>query len=190
MPRLGELSANGRDDLRQAIVRFGGSKKICKVCGMVSHQEWFYFEGQLELLVRLKEYLDEHHDGDYSCFPVVSNIQRNGHSELYRLIQYYGGRKFVAARYGFDLSSSHRRRPPSDLCWGPFDLVFAIDLLTFVKEEHVLRQPPLKPPALAMPSESRLRSLGGAHGDLLVSSIVKFGGFENVARRLGLAFFC
>jgi hypothetical protein len=98
MPRPSELASLGRDDLRQAFVRFGGAQKICRMAGMVSFREWHYFEGQLKLLSELKRYLDEFADSDYTAFPSVSDIQRNGYEQLHTLIQYYGGRKFLAAR--------------------------------------------------------------------------------------------
>jgi hypothetical protein len=46
----------------------------------------------------------------------------------------------------------------------------------------------MKNPALSMPSKGKLLS-SGAEGELLDKSIQEFGGYENVARRLGLAFF-
>jgi len=59
MPRLAELKREGRDDLRQAIVRFGGSARICRLAGLTTYQEWHYFERQYELLVDLHDYLDK-----------------------------------------------------------------------------------------------------------------------------------
>lgn len=93
MPRPSELAAHGRDDLRQAITRFGGVQKIRQRAGMVAYREWYYFEGQLELLSELMRYLDEYADSDYTSFPCVSDVRRHGYDELYSLIQFYGGRK-------------------------------------------------------------------------------------------------
>lgn len=179
MPRPSELSKEGRDDLKQALYRYGGASKICRMAGMVPYREWYYFEGQLELLLELQCYLDNHADGNYSHFPTVQDIKCDGYDHLHALIQYYGGRKFLAAKLGM-LSKN------PGLNWGTFDLDFAIKLLLFIREHHLGKNPPLRNPTLAIPSQQILfRSDEGAWLD---SKINEFGGYENVARRLGLAF--
>jgi hypothetical protein len=199
MPRPSEMAKQGRDDLRQAMNRFGGARLICRAAGMVPHQEWFFFDGQLQLLVELKRYLDEHGDGDYKSFPTVSDIQRNGYHELHSLIQYYGGRKFLSARLsmseptkgklGHDTGTTDRNYYANTILeFGHFDLEFAIHLLTFVREDHLKRNPPLKNPVLSMPSRSRILA-HAERGAWLGEKIDEFGGDENVARRLGLALF-
>jgi hypothetical protein len=205
MPRPSEFTACGRDDLRQAMNRFGGVPGICQTAGMINYQEWFYFEGQLELLLELKRYLDEYSDGDYKKFPTVSNIKRNGYDQLHSLIQYYGGRKFLSAR----LNMSSQKKTSGKLMtrtvknvnfgctkseddtmlqFGLFDLIFAIRLLNFVRTEQLKRSPPLQLPVIAMPSRAKLIS-SADDGVWLDSKIDEFGGYENVARRLGLALF-
>jgi hypothetical protein len=192
MPRPSELAANGYGDLKQAMVRFGGSNRIERLAGMVTHRDWYYFEGQLELLLLLKGYIDEYGDRNYEKFPIVSAIQNHGYEKLYALIQYYGGRKFLAARLGMSYSTKESKHKTQDLhadmCWGPFDLDFGIRLLEYIRNDHMHRSPPMKNPALSMPSNGKLLS-SGAEGELLDKSIQEFGGYENVARRLGLAFF-
>jgi hypothetical protein len=204
MPRPSELAAQGRDDLRQAMTRFGGVRGICRTAGMVPYREWYYFEGQLELLVELKRFLDEYASGDYQRFPTVVDIQRNGYDQLHALIQYYGGRKFLAARLNMSEQNGSRvdhdnikvvNNDRSDysggstmMNFGSFDLVFAIRLLTFIREEQLKRSPPLQSPVLAMPSRSKLLALAD-DGTWLDTKIDEFGGYENVARRLGLALF-
>jgi hypothetical protein len=172
---------------------------------MVEFREWYYFEGQLELMMLLKKYIDEHEGGDYGTFPSVSEIERRGYRQLHALIQYFGGRKYLAARFGMYVAS-HRKKGRSAgastanvftttaasaleiLQYGAFDLHFAIRLLTFIRNEHLHRNPPLANPVIAMPSRSRLLS-HGAEGAYLDSKIVEFGGYENVARRLQLSLF-
>lgn len=203
MPRPSELASQGRDDLRQAMNRFGGARGICRTAGMVPYHEWYYFEGQLELLVELKRYLDEFCGGDYKCFPTVLDIQRNGYDQLHALIQYYGGRKFLTARLsmsekihskinqGDDVVSRNRGGNSGGtvmMKFGSFDLIFAIRLLTFIREDHLKRNPPLQYPVLAMPTRAKLLSLADDDG-WLDTKIDEFGGYENVARRLGLALF-
>ena len=216
MPRPSELSMNGRDDLRQAMNRYGGARTICRTAGMIPYQEWFYFEGQLELLMELKLYLDEHANGDYTTFPNVSEIKRHGYDQLHTLIQYYGGRKFLASRLNMSIgrrsamdqiTRRNMKDPPvnqkgttttngvdhndhnTTIQFGLFDLVFAIQLLQFVRTDQFQRHPPLMPPVhIAMPSRTRLLTKA-EHGLWLDTKIDEFGGYENVARRLGLALF-
>jgi hypothetical protein len=204
MPRPSELAMKGRDDLRQAINRYGGVRNICRMAGMISYQEWFYFEGQLELLNGLKQYLDEYANGDYTTFPTVSDVKRNGYDQLHYLIQYYGGRKFLSSRLNMSLHGSKdkatttRRKfkytsnnnidDDTMIQFGLFDLLFAIQLLNFVRSDQLKRSPPLLSPVIAMPSRNKLLR-DAANGEWLDAKIDEFGGYENVARRLGLALF-
>ena len=186
MPRPNEMTASGRDDLRQAIQRFGGTKHICRLAGMVPFREWYFFEGQLELLVLLKEYIDEHERGDYTSFPIVSDIRRNGYEKLHSLIQYYGGRKYLAFRLGMRSGSLLPTDDFVGVNWGSFDLVFAIALLNVVRQDHLRRSPPMKIPLLIMPRREKLLA---EESSWLHDRVDEYGGYENVARRLGLAFF-
>ena len=70
--------------------------------------------------------------------------------------------------------------------WGPFSLGFAIQLLQFIREQYMAINPPLAFPIISMPSEQDLIRFGY---DDLTHQISRFGGYENVARRLGLAYF-
>jgi hypothetical protein len=129
MPRRSELNDAGRNDLQQAIQRFGGTKKICQKAGLIPYREWSYIEGQYDLMLELKSYLDEFHDGDYTAFPIVSRMNTQGYEHLKRLIQYYGGRRFVANKLGMDIRGS------VSFNFGSFDLEFGIQLLEFVRNE-------------------------------------------------------
>lgn len=186
MPRLSELTRSGRDDLAQAIVRFGGYDRICQLAGMVPYREWAYFEGQLGMLLELKQYCDVYHNGEYTVFPRVSEIARIGNKRLCSLIQYHGGQKFLSARLGMTLGN---QRTPTDkqmLNYGAFDLHVAIQLLLFVRSDQARKRPPTKYRVIAMPSAKKLRE-ECENGDWLHTKIEEFGGYENVARRLGLA---
>ena len=165
MPRPSELRQNGHTDLFQAMQR-SEVRDWSKAAGMVPYAEWRYFEGQLELIVRLQQYL-----GDNQEFPIVSKLKREGYDELYALIQDYGGRKFVEAR----LMGG----------WGPFDLDFARRLLLWIREDHMRRRPPLSQRTLAMPLERKLART--TEGQWLASQMDRYGGYESIARRLGLA---
>jgi hypothetical protein len=158
------------------------------MAGMVPFREWYYFEGQLELLTELKRYLDEFAKSDYSAFPSVSDIQRNGYEQLHALIQYYGGRKFLAARLSMTGVPKVAGDDFADMNWGPFDLDFAVRLLCFVRQNQLHKSPPLQNPVLGMPSQTKLLA-SGPDGVWMDRRVQDFGGYENVARRLGLAFF-
>jgi hypothetical protein len=193
MPRLCELSDKGRADLKQAIYRYGGASRICRMAGMVPCREWSYFDRQLELFTKLRSYIDLYGGGDYTCFPNGQDIKANGHDRLYSLVNYFGGRSFVASRLGMTASPNIWKDRDGDhfsemLMFGKFDLVFAIRLLCFVRSDHCLRSPPLQNPVLAMPSPDRLIA-GTSDGAWLDQKIIEYGGYENVARRLGLALF-
>lgn len=181
-PRPAELVNHGRADLKQAMDRFGGATRIYKVAGLVPYREWYYFEGQLELLEELRRYLDEFADSDYSEFPTVSEVERNGYTQLHALIQYYGGRKFLEARLGMVKKGEGIRK----LDWGPFDLDFGVRLLQLVREDQLKKNPPMQYQAIVMPSTRKLLSYG-KEGQVLEAEVHAFGGRENVARRLGLA---
>lgn len=193
MPRLSELTRAGRDDLWNAIRRYGGAKLICRKAGLVPFREWNYFEGMYDLMLELKSYLDEYHGGDYSVFPVVSKMNERGYDRLHSLIQYFGGRKFLASRLDMECSTVRKKRAKKDLeqadmNWGSFDLDFGIDLLAFVRNENMKKMPPLRYPAIEMPSPRKLLA-SGEKGEYLHRKIEEYGGYENVARRLGLALF-
>jgi hypothetical protein len=200
MPRPSEMAKLGRDDLRQAMNRIGGARAISHTAGMVPFQEWFLFEGQLELLIELRRYLVEHAGGNYKSFPTVSNVQRNGYNQLHSHIQYYGGRKFLAARLSMSgqysgtldeesgQTSRDRDIDKMALKFGTLDIELAIRLLIFVQMDQLNWSPPLKNPAITMPSRSKLLAQPN-DGPWLCTKIDEFGGDENVARRLGLAFF-
>ena len=76
--------------------------------------------------------------------------------------------------------------PRGYLRWGPFSVRFAIQLLQFIRSKYLLLNPPLSCAHISMPSESDLLRCG--HVDL-AAQVTRYGGYENVARRLGLLFF-
>lgn len=196
MPRLSDITSSGRDDLALAIRRFGGPKVIGRKAGLIPFREWNYIEGMYELFLQLREYLDQHHGGDYTVFPVASHVKQKGYDRLYSLIQYYGGVKFLSARLDMDTTWGAKKRRntmdrnqllAADMSWGPFDLEFGIELYAFVREQQALQKPPLKYPEIRIPSQLTLLKHGSL-GLRLDKKIQEYGGYENVARRLGLGF--
>mmetsp|Transcript_20102 Transcript_20102/g.36135 ORF Transcript_20102/g.36135 Transcript_20102/m.36135 type:complete len:214 (+) Transcript_20102:736-1377(+) len=84
-------------------------------------------------------------------------------------------------------SESNIDNPPnSNLRWGSFNLNFTIQLLHFIRSQYLVLDPPLSPSIISMPSEKDLLRCGL---DELALQVVRYGGYENVARRLGLAYF-
>lgn len=186
MPRPSELLNNGNNDLRQAICRFGGFDYICRRGGMVPYREWVYFEGQLELLLELERYCDDFHAGNYSLFPCVSDVKSNGYNRLYSLIQYYGGRDLLSLRLGM-MRQVKKHGPYQVISFGAFDLKLAVKLLLFVRDDQLRKNPPLRNAFIVMPSERKLREQC-TDGEWIHDMICAYGGYENVARRLGLAY--
>lgn len=228
MPRLSELDM----DLRLALIKtfdnnvssggtddqqvFSGSSddssttsdKICRQAGLIPYREWHYFERQLDLMVSLKEYLDEHCGGDYTVFPPYTTLPLQGYDRLFRLIQDFGGRRFVAGRLGLhyrqNTSTTKQQQSTNrgyqavngsydtvdamgDLNWGPFDLQFGILLLGTVREEQMRLKPPLRRQQRSISMLSPTQILAkGERGRYLHAKMEAFGGYENVARRLGL----
>jgi hypothetical protein len=180
MPRMAELGS--KKGWRSAVTRhFGLSESLCQETGLVPLHEWKYFEGQYDLMLTLREYCDEHLGGDYSVFPRMSRLREEGQGRLVRLIQDYGGSIMIASRLGMIYR-------PSNLSWGPFDLQFGIDLMGFVRRDHLYGSPPLRKAGIFMPTRAELLKPGT--DDLrkdLHEKIMRYGGYENVARRLGLA---
>ena len=90
---------------------------------------------------------------------------------------------------GGNRSSSISNKGPytnSDLCWGSFTLNFATQLLHFIRSQYLSLDPPLSSSIISMPSEKDLLCCGQ---DELARQVIKYGGYESVARRLGLAYF-
>jgi len=184
MPRPAEFKREGRGDLLQAIERCGGNARICRLAGLVTYREWHYFEGQYELLVNLRDYLDKYHNGDRTAFPCATDMKRRGYHQLYSLTQFYGGRKFLANR--LSMRYIHGNVGQADLNWGPFNLDTAVELLHFIRADQMKKKGPLKRPVIAIPSRRKLLTSGE---ERLHNRIMELGGYENVARRLGLAYF-
>jgi hypothetical protein len=194
MPRLAELREAGRDDLAHAISRLEGRPQtnvhdIANFAGLVPFHEWKYFEGQLRLLQELRQYLDDYHNGNRKIFPRGMDLKERKCMSLYYAVQRYGGRKFLMSRFGFQ-SKLHRPSaldfPYGNLNFGSFSIDFAIELLEYIRNDQLKLKGPLKPAVIRMPTEYVL--FQDQRYDL-IDNIQKFGGYENVARRLGLFYF-
>ena len=192
MPRMAEFVHLGRDDLRGAINRFGGPDKVAKFLNMIKPYEWEYFESLFALLNTLKAYLEKHYTlelSDISEFPSLSDIKQND-AALFALVQKHGGRKMVANRLGFQSFSTKRNgthRLEHSLQWGNFSLDFAIDLMTFIREQLSSTEAVSMTGTIDMPSKDILEK--SSEGKMLLEKIELYGGFEQVARRLGLNIF-
>jgi hypothetical protein len=185
MPRPSELATEGRDDLRQAMVRFGGSAKTCQLAKLVPYTDWRYFESSLELYVELLKYLVKYHDGSEKVFPKLADIHNNGFDRLHDLIMEYGGRKIIATKLGMEFQAQTKLDLFKGMNFGAFSLDFVVRLLYFIRNDMMEQEPPLEKPLLQMPTTQYLLARGE---ERLVSEIRKYGGHENIARRLHLSF--
>lgn len=185
MARPSEIGKRGRNDLKQAIARFGGKDHICKLAGLVPYHEWRYFEFSLDLLIELQAYFVMYEDGKEDFFPRLSDIQNRGHDRLYDLIMEFGGRKMVATRLNIMHQANTKDIIFKDMSFGIFSLDFAIRLMHYIRKEMLTLEAPLKIPSLLMPTTKELISNGESQ---LAEDVAKFGGHENIARRLNLRF--
>ena len=146
-----------------------------------------FFESQLQLFVELKHYLNLHHNGSEEYFPEPDVVKKQGHQRLVDLIRIHGGKTLLAEKLDMKaaLFLCSSRQPPIN-SWGTFSVDFAVQLLHFIRSQYISLSPPLSPAHISMPTEKDLRSCGQ---HTLADQVIKYGGEESVARRLGLAYF-
>jgi hypothetical protein len=133
-------------------------------------------------------------------FPEVLEL-KSSHPKLYELIQRHGGRKNVAKRFGIALSNTAEDRPKYyagnllDYNYGPFSLTFALLLMTWVRHTMMKMEPiaskNIVPTSshgveIRIPNQQELLRDAECDGKFIHDRIVLYGGYENVARRLGL----
>ena len=153
MPRPSELTTNGRDDLKQAMARYGGSAQICDRVKLIKYKDWRYFESSLELFVELQRYLVMHCDGCEDAFPKLADLQQGDeHERLYDLIMEFGGRKLIAQKLGMTYQAQTSVDVFRGMSFGPFSLDFAIRLFTVIRLEMMNLVPPLEEPEIKMPT--------------------------------------
>jgi hypothetical protein len=214
MPRHSEISDEGRNDLSQAITRYGGVHEICAMANLVPYKEWLYFESQLELFIELREYLAKHKNtvtkkkiGEKGgrevklFFPKLADIRNNGHDRLHDLVGDFGGRKLIALKLDMEYQAQTKVEIFKGMSFGEFDLQFAIKLLLFMRKDMMEYEPVLdkgkqvncehddiaRPSAnhIQMPTIGKLLQSGETQ---LAEDVKKYGGHECVARRLQLRF--
>jgi len=212
MPQLAEISHEGCSSLFNACSRFeklpssinNDDDIINSFSGLVPFREWRFFESQLQLFVELQHYLRLYHNESEDFFPEPSNVLMHGHTQLHDLIRIHGGKTMLAQKldmkFAWDINHlttenatvfdrsliSTRSTYNPNLSWGSFTLKFAIQLLHFIRSQYLSLNPPLSSSYISMPSEKDLICCG--HEEL-ATKVVLFGGYENVARRLGLEYF-
>ena len=149
------------------------------------HQSLRFFDSQLSLFIELKQYLELYHNGSEEVFPDPLDVKKNAYTNLHHLIRIHGGKVLLAQKLSMKLYRGEIKTD-AHIDYGQFTLDFAIRLLNFIRSEFMTSSPPLAYPMISMPLEQDLLRRG--HDDL-ASLVMKFGGYESVARRLGLAYF-
>eukprot|EP00970_Alexandrium_tamarense_P019993 scaffold14703_cov200-Alexandrium_tamarense.AAC.3 len=196
MPQLSEISHEGYSALFNACSRFktlpsitvfshesiSQDETIASMAGLVPFREWRFFESQFQLFAELLQYLSIYHDGMEEVFPDPSEVLERGHTDLYHLIRNHGGKVLLSQKLNMEGTFNNG----ITINYGLFSLSFAVNLLDFIRHQFIAMSPPLQYPFISMPSEEDFIRCG--RGDL-AEQVVKFGGYESVARRLGLAFF-
>ena len=185
MPQLSEIKPS---KLFNALSRFKKlpstsmvEDDIHSAAGLIQYKEWNYFESQLSLLTELECYLDLHHSSE-DIFPEPTDILENGYNNLNDLIRIHGGKVLLADKFDMKLSSGIS----SGYSYGRFSIQFAVQLLVFIRNQYMLLDPPLQCTHISMPTENDL--IRSEHKNL-ADQVIEYGGYESVARRLGLEFF-
>ncbi|OEU23233.1 hypothetical protein FRACYDRAFT_233403 [Fragilariopsis cylindrus CCMP1102] len=218
----------------------GGVDQLCCDAGLIPYYEWRYIEGQHDLLIALKEYIDDknNNDNDNDNHTGYSTTWRNdGYKSLFRLVQDYGGVDFVSGRFGMMKESKKKKENKrSYMYWGTFDIEFGILLMEYIRLDQLQKVPKMslkmnnnssiykssRSNTICMPTKKELLSKSklspssillllkkkqhvlsleqDGHqqeqpetqspslmwGEYLHKKIIEYGGYENVARRLGL----
>ena len=142
------------------------------------------FESQLQFLLELRRHLELYHGGA-EIMPEDCDNKR-----LEDLIRILGGKVLLSQKYSLPFQWEARSDDTTTISasgvdFGRFSLDYAIELLCFVRTSYFDLSPPLASPEMRMPSIEDLRRCG--RNDL-ADKTIEFGGLENVARRLGLAY--
>lgn len=206
-PRLKEFSKSNRADLHMALLRlYNTYEDICNHHNLIPYSEWSYFESIYQLVSQLNStffYTENitttNRDGvrkQLLVFPKISELKQ--HTELYQLVQRHGGRRNVARRFGIALSRGEeecyqRDESLSNYTYGPFSFTFALSLLAFLRQKMANMQPKQRSAngsqcdmSISIPTKEELLEDAGESGFFLHKQILEYGGYENVARRLGL----
>jgi hypothetical protein len=213
-PRLSEFTNSNRADLHMALVRFYSTyDNICNIHRLIPYHEWSYFESVYQLLSQLHGYYypgmykittndvvaDQQTSSDNYLvdnrkliFPQVSKLRKT-YPMLYQLIQRHGGQRNVAKRFGIALSNKCKML---DYDYGPFSLTFGLFLMSFIRNKMMNMEPLTSNSNVStaspydveirIPNQQELLHNAGDEGKIIHEQILKYGGYENVARRLGL----
>uniref|UniRef100_A0A7S4KYW5 Uncharacterized protein n=1 Tax=Guillardia theta TaxID=55529 RepID=A0A7S4KYW5_GUITH len=174
LPSNADLKENGRKDLINAIYRYGGRKHIAKKFGLLLTTEFNYLVEFYHLLKELRSYQEEKQQ--LGKMPSFKQLIANGRQDLARMICKHGGQNVLAAR--LDLQLDRPRKPY--LVWGQFSIDFAIDLIEIAGQHS---QDIGRTERILMPNATTLQSI---HRADLIEKIEMYGGFVDVARRIGL----
>jgi hypothetical protein len=140
--------------------------QLCYEMGLIPYREWRQFEGFHDLMVSLKEHIDNEHylkdqdteataqsSSDYSVFPkgYSTTWRQSGYERLFYLVKNYGGKDLVAGRLGMATSLKQQQKQrqqkqrttmdASRRSSGPFDLEFGISLMEYVKLDQLRKEP-------------------------------------------------
>lgn len=192
-PKLSDLVGWGRANMINTIRRYGGYEAVISSLGFIPFSQWNYFCRFYLLMKDLKTYLDEEEGGSRQM-PTLRDVKRAGYHRLYSEVARNGGRKLVAARLGLPLKagSGEKGKFATMISYGAFDFDFGVALLEYIMNKCWAQHPRERAARrekervnLFLPTAEEL--VGDERQDLL-EKIVRYGGFENVARRLQLGF--
>ena len=116
-----------------------------------------------------------HYDGCEDAFPKLADLQGDEHERLYDLIMEFGGRKLIAQKLGMTYQGQTSVDVFREMSFGPFQFVFCNPIIHC----DSTRNYELKPTTRWLQD----------HGfDRLTREVKEYSGYENVVKRLHLAF--
>mmetsp|Transcript_5128 Transcript_5128/g.15353 ORF Transcript_5128/g.15353 Transcript_5128/m.15353 type:complete len:272 (-) Transcript_5128:688-1503(-) len=151
----------------------GGPDAVAPLIGMCAPSDWKYFQEFKYLVKSLRDCVQE--IGKPGHMPSFKQLADSDNRKLASLISRHGGVNALGARLDLKVKSARRE----NLCWGPFCINFAIDVLEASEQSRCIYDGMIQ-----MPAGGELEKLGVKDAPELID---RFGGGDAVARRLGLA---
>ena len=171
MPTQSELVRAGRGDLSRAFTKHGRLSAVAKRLGL-TQQDMQKPSGYWDDFANLEEELLTHivEHGTPGVMPTLPELSQSGRRDIAHAIKKHGGVLEVVKRLGLDRPGAEKPRN----YWEDFSSV-QNELLAFISEHGTQGTMPLKSDFIR------------AERSDLTHAVRKHGGFDEVAKRLGLA---
>ncbi|XWK90534.1 MAG: helicase-related protein [Phormidium sp.] len=170
MPTSDELKKSGRGNLATAIQKHGGYSTVAKRLGLkTAYVKKGYWQDFSNVKYEILKFIEERNISD--IMPSQEELKKAGRGDLAQAIQKHGGYRAVAEK--LDLALVCSAKPKG--YWDDFNNL-KLELIAFIDKSSN----PCK-----MPTDSELKKHN--RGDL-INAIKKHGGYQSVAKLLGLSY--